>query len=145
MAAIKRYAAGGTVKGPIVGRTPGRADAVNADVLAGSYIWPADVVSGRGQGNTEAGQEYLKGLEAMAVKKFQNSGKSGQFAASGGSIKKDPVPVKIAHGERCTPPEIVLAIGDGDMDRGHSVCEYLTRRFRQEDIETLKKLPGPAR
>lgn len=42
---------GGLISSPV----PGRTDRIPMDVPSGSYVIPADIVSGMGQGNTEAG------------------------------------------------------------------------------------------
>lgn len=45
--------------GPIQSSVPGRTDKLPMDVKSGSYVIPADIVSGMGEGNTAAGQEAL--------------------------------------------------------------------------------------
>lgn len=49
-------------QGPIKSSVPGRTDKLRLDVKPGSYIMPADIVSGIGQGNTDAGHAMLKAL-----------------------------------------------------------------------------------
>ena len=39
--------------GPLRAKVPGRTDRMNIHVYGGSYVIPADVVSGLGEGNTE--------------------------------------------------------------------------------------------
>ena len=64
-----------------------------------------------------------------------------QALASGGNVA---VPIKAAHGERSTPPDVVAAIGNGDIEEGHKICAELVKKSRQQDIKTLKSLPGPS-
>ena len=49
-------------QGPIKSKVPGRTDKLRLDVKPGSYIMPADVISGIGEGNTEAGHSMVKAL-----------------------------------------------------------------------------------
>lgn len=129
--------------GPIEGPTGGRADKVPMTVRSGAYVWPADVVSGCGQGNTEAGQKYLASLEQHAVKTHRSGG--GSVAALAEHSRAPGVPIKAAHGERVTPPETVAAFGGGDIDRGHQICDALVKQLRQRTIDTLKNLPPPSK
>lgn len=139
---IRKYASGGAViTGALNGHTPGRADEVEGDVPSGSYVWPADVVAGRGQGNSLAGQEFLRRLEEGAMR--QMGGRVMGYAKGGSPTR--PVPVRVADGERITSPEIVAAIGGGSLERGLEICDRLVKKFRAEDINTLKNLPPPVR
>ena len=140
MDTARRYASGGRVHvGPIDGDTGGRADKVPMDVMSGSYIWPADVVAGRGQGNTAAGQKFFDQLEATAMK---NAGGRVQMARGGVTPS---VAIKAADGERCSAPHVVAAIGGGDIKRGHAICDALVKNFRDDDIKTLAALPPPSK
>lgn len=49
-------------QGPIKSKVPGRTDKLRLDVKPGSYIMPADIVSGIGEGNTDAGHAMVKAL-----------------------------------------------------------------------------------
>lgn len=142
MDVAKRYARGGVVVGPVIGKTGGRADALPVDVPANSFVWPADVVAGRGQGNTEAGQQFLARLEQHVIKK--TGGRVSGSRAQGGP-SSSAVPIKISHGERVSPPDIVAAFGGGDMDHGNRVMDHLVKHFRAEDIKTLSNLPPPSK
>jgi len=48
--------------GPITGHTMGRGDKVGMKVASGSYVLPADNISGLGQGNTRAGFNVLHSM-----------------------------------------------------------------------------------
>jgi len=127
--------------GAIEGPTGGRADKVPMTVRSGAYVVPADCVAGRGQGNTEAGQRYLAGLEQHALKEYRAKG--GSITALAQHAKTPGVPIKAAHGERVIPPEIVAAFGEGDLDRGHQVLDHMVKHMRERDIHTLQNLPPP--
>lgn len=137
----RRYAHGGKV-GALNSPVPGRTDHLPLTVPEGAFVWPADVVSGRGQGNTAAGQKFFDQLEAHVRK----SG-GGATMARGGSAMAKPrkVDIMAAGGERISPPEVVCALGNGDMEHGHRVCEALLKKFRAEDVRTISNLPGPSR
>jgi hypothetical protein len=53
------------------------------------------------------------------------------------------VPIVAAGGEYVIPPEVVTAIGDGDIDLGHTELDSFVKTMRKRLIDTLKKLPGP--
>jgi hypothetical protein len=52
-------------RGALLTSSPGRMDMHRTNVASGSYVIPADVVSGRGQGNTLAGAKVLHTLFGM--------------------------------------------------------------------------------
>jgi hypothetical protein len=114
----------GAVRGP----TPGRADAVPADVPEGSYVIPADVVSAAGQGNTDAGYERLSGLFRSRVRR----GIPRPRRADGGIV-----PIAVSHGEMILSPEEVEAAG------GPAVLDGLVKTIRDDYRRHLAKLPGP--
>lgn len=69
-------------RGALLTGTPGRADAHRTFVPSGSYVIPADVVSGRGQGNTLNGAGVLQHMFGMAGP-YGASG-SGPYGEKGG-------------------------------------------------------------
>jgi len=167
---IARASGGQTVmthEGPINSSVAGRTDHLPAHVKSGSYIIPADIVSAYGEGNTPAGfkvmnrlfggqpydgkpRPYGSGDKPYNAKTDQPYDQSDspynvdiQNRARGG--KAPHVPVVVAGGEYSIPPHIVTQIGDGDMERGHRVLDQFILRSRKELINTLRKLPGPAR
>lgn len=125
--------------GPIASAVPGRTDNHPMDVPAGSYVLPADHVSSLGEGNTQAGMEILGEM----------FGRSGPYAeaiparAAGGSV--EPVSIMAAGGEFVIPPEVVTAIGGGDIKKGHEALDHWVVSNRRNHIKTLRKLPGPAK
>jgi hypothetical protein len=147
---IKRgRAEGGRVfHGPIVSSVPGRTDHHPMDVPAGCYVLPADHVSSLGEGNTLAGMEFIKKLGPHGIKKLiEKEGIHGHRLKprkSGGAVGH-PVPINAAGGEHVITPEDVSTIGDGDIDRGHSMLDAWVVKNRKKHIKTLSKLPGPAK
>lgn len=130
-----------TFAGPIKAATGGRTDRIPLDVPEGSYVIPADIVSGLGQGNTDAGHKILGQMFPPAR---QTAGKSVvrhkavPAFGSGGAV-----PIIAAGGEHVLSPSQVAAIGGGDVDYGHSILDALVNHWRNQNIATLSSLPGP--
>ncbi len=132
---------------------PGRTDRINTKVKSGSYVIPADIVSGLGEGNTIAGTKKLQhmfnsGPFGMKLPKLKI--KKPKRKASGGPISgfSEPVaevPVVVAGGEYIVDPEHVREIGQGDIDAGHKALDEWVKTMRKDLINTLKRLPGPAK
>ena len=122
-APVKR-AQGGGVKhvGALAGTTPGRADALNADVPDGCYIIPADVVSALGDGNTAAGFEHL-------ARMFPTQ------RADGGAT----IPCQLSDGEFMVFPADVEKYG------GPDAFDKWTMQVRNADIKRRQNLPGPVK
>ena len=118
---------GGFARGLIHSPTGGRADHVGTQVRRGSYVVPADVVSGLGQGNTLAGGNVLR----------QVLGTHGQGLANGGMAGDDLVPVLLSGGEYVVEPEHVAAVG------GAGVMDNLVEAVRAHTVGTLERLPPP--
>lgn len=163
-------AAGGAVishSGPINSSVAGRTDHLPLHVDSGSYVIPADIVSAYGEGNTSAGFKVMKrlfqgvpydgsgGPYGKGSRTYDTEGgpygqsdspynEEIQNRAKGGP-SSGKVPVVVAGGEYSIPPHVVMQIGHGDMDRGHRVLDQFILRSRKELVDTLKKLPGPAR
>ena len=142
-------ATGGPVEHPMVhsgaihAPVPGRTDRLPVHVWSGAYVLPADVVSGIGEGNTFAGSKTLDRM-------FDRE--NGYFAsrmakAKGGAVKKDwhPTAAILAGGEYVIDPDIVEAIGGGDIEKGHRELDKFVLSRRKKTIKTLRKLPGPVK
>lgn len=112
----------------------GRRDNVPLDLLHGSYVIPADVVSGFGQGNTQAGAGVLGKMFPMP-----NQLNSAQYARGG------RVPIVAAGGEYVVHPHTVANYGKGDLKKGHAMLDAFVKSSRAKQIAKLKKLPGPRR
>jgi hypothetical protein len=124
--------------GPIRSIVAGRTDHVPLDVPAESFVIPADIVSGVGQGNTENGFRVFSkmlGLPESAVP-------ASLQRAAGGKVG-GAVPIMAAGGEIVVPPEVVARVGDGNTKRGHQILDHMVRALRKEHIKTLKTLKPP--
>ena len=147
-------AAGGSVEtvthvGPIHSVVAGRTDHLPAHVPSGSYVLPADIVSGLGEGNTMAGFKILRrvfGGVPYGQKGEPYGAEGGPYGeplpgkAEGGETT---VPVVVAGGEHVLSPEQVRLVGGGDLDTGHAVLDQFVLRTRKDLVKTLKALPGP--
>lgn len=122
---------GGAHAGPLHSTVAGRTDHLPIEVVAGSYVVPADIVSALGEGNTNAGMEVIDQI-------FPKAAPNLNFAAGG------KVPIMAAGGEHVLSPEQVAAIGGGDLDQGHAVLDAWVKQTRRDTIKTLSRLPGPA-
>lgn len=161
--------------GPLLGWDAGRTDTLPIHVPSGSYVVPADVVSGlpSAQGNSLAGHNALDKLfksvplvpgdapygAASAklpagrtipglVREHQLMTHSLEGLGVGGRASEghgEPVPILAAGGEYVIPPEVVQRIGLGDMKRGHSILDKWVMEVRKKHIKTLTKLPKPAK
>ena len=141
--------------GPIHSAVHGRTDHLPMHVPSGSYVLPADVVSGHGEGNTTAGFKVMRRLFGGAPyggsggpygqsdgpygEALQNS-RGGRAEDGGGGV-----PIVAAGGEYVLSPAQVRAAGDGDPEVGCKVLDEFVKRSRARNIKTLQKLPGPAK
>ena len=116
--------------GPIISKVAGRTDHHPIDVEPESYVIPADVVSGLGEGNTLNGVEIVKRMFGLPDRPQQKLARGG-------------VPVAVAGGEVVLPPAVVAKVGGGDTAKGHKVLSAWVKRERAKHIKTLSKLPGP--
>ncbi len=157
-----------THTGPIHSSVAGRTDHLPAHVPHGSYVMPADIISGMGEGNTVAGFIVAKQLPRLFATTFYGDKKPGgglpygggglpygspsPGRAEGGSARApedddEPddrsVPVVVAGGEHVYGPEEVKMFGNGDLDRGHAILDFFIPHYRAQLIKTLKNLPGP--
>ncbi len=153
----REMAAGGRIPhaGPLNYAIGGRTDQIPLNVKKGSYVIPADVVSGLGQGNTLNGTKVLNNL-------FKTGPYGTPLPRMGGksSIPRPPriakpqplgyadggaVPIMAAGGEYVLTPEEVAQVGGGDLQHGFDVLDEFVKHVRDQNIKTLKKLPGPAK
>lgn len=127
---------------------PGRTDKLPIKVQSGSYVVPADIVSGLGQGNSLAGTKAISsmvdsgGLRApkLKMKAFRRP-KIGTRFASGGPTPR--VPIIAAGGEHILTPDEVRQIGHGDMEHGHNYLDSWVIDERKKNRRTLGKLKPP--
>ncbi len=139
--------------GFIPGPTGGRTDAIPMSVKRQSYVIPADVVSGLGEGNSAAGAKKLGsmfggplGTKAPKIKgrPLKSTKLIRQKFADGGMADMEP-PAEIAasDGEFIVNPEQVADIGGGNVEFGHEILDKLVEQVRKRTIKQLKLLPAP--
>jgi hypothetical protein len=115
--------------GLVHGTSDGRADKLIMSVPRGSYVVPADVVSGMGQGNTMAGAKKLRDI-------MPRPGKSRY--ADGGIVGRVPeIPIQISPGEFVVHPAHVEALG------GPQALDQLVQNVRQSNMQVAQGMPGP--
>ena len=81
-----------THEGAIVSHIPGRTDKIPMDVKSGSFVIPADIVSGLGQGNTLAGIKKVQDLFEHHVSGFPAEADISEpvpIIAAGGRLPPD--------------------------------------------------------
>lgn len=132
---------------------PGRTDKLNVAVPHDSYIVPADVVSGLGQGNTMAGAKVLDHLTSGGVSGGSAPASLNPVSLPGGmtpfakggraSSHHDLVPIIVAGGEYHIHPDSVRHIGGGSMKAGHQILDAFVKQVRSKNVKETSKLPGP--
>lgn len=155
-------------QGMFGGSAPGRADTLNRQVPASSYVLPSDVVSAIGQGNSLAGGNILTGMfhsgpMGLPLQKGRGTPSLRLPAAprpasdpglpeprltdSTGGRKTDhggaTVPIAASSGEFLVSPDAVARIGGGDHERGFKILDAFVKKVRDKHIKTLQKLPAP--
>lgn len=124
------------ISGLVEDPTPGRTDRLPTSMPADSYVIPADIVSGMGQGNTLAGAKILDAI-------FRGHAAPPSKAEGGGVGTGRRIPVIVAGGEYVVPPDRVRSIGGGDPTKGHKNLDSFVRRNRAKLVRRLKTLDGP--
>ena len=140
-------------EGPINVRIPGRTDRLPVHVYSGSYVIPADIVSGLGEGNTLAGNDIIKRMFFHHSSPIKKAARGGHLVDKYGlngynhqnKVKRNLVPCIVAGGEYILPPEVVEELGDGDLDKGHAALDKFVVSTRKKLTQKLKSLPGPAK
>lgn len=141
-------APGDGVAGLINSAVAGRTDRLPMDVKPNSYVIPADVVSGMGQGNTMAGGRILdamlkNGPHMQAMQAASGGGSQEHFADGGES--ESTTPIVTAGGEFVCSPDMVAALGGGDVNEGHKLLDQMVLHVRKQVVNQIKDLPGPKR
>lgn len=131
--------------GTLLSAVPGRTDHHATHVPSGSYVIPADIVSGRGQGNTIAGAKTLEKLFKMGP--YGTKSLPIKHRAAGGEVESagEPVRVNLAGGEIVVPPENLMAAVHPDLKTAHEIMDKWVVNERKKLRKTLAKLPGPAK
>jgi hypothetical protein len=121
--------------GMIDSAVPGRTDKLPVSVKAGSYVFPADIPSALGEGNSMAGRKILDRL----ISSYTAGAAAPDFTAG----DDRDIPIVAAGGEYVVHPGHVLAIGGGSLTKGHDLLDGFVREVRRRHIKTLQGLPGP--
>lgn len=140
--------------GMIHSATPGRTDRLPMAVPKDSYVIPADVVGGMGQGNSTAGSKIINDMLHPHRMKLRLVGARHKPAtvfgghphamATGGSAPdSEPVDIIAAGGEMVVPPDDVFAVGGGDMKEGHRIMSQFVTNARQQIARRMLRLPEP--
>ena len=147
--------------GPVLSAVPGRQDNHAVKVPAGSYVLPAAHIASLGQGNSNAGLSiasrmfggpYGTGAMKMGHGSLPHAPKpftgfaDGGYSEGGarGTGQFQPTPVNISGGEFVIPPEAIIR-RYGSLKKGHAILDAWVMSRRKKEIETLKKLPPPAK
>lgn len=151
------YAASRPATGFLSGATPGRADSLKTTAPSGSYVMPADVIAGLGEGNSLSGAHVMdmilrtgphgipmpRGARGMGPPRPPHA---ISYQAKGGGVQYGSdaaVPVALSHGEYVVTPEQVAVLGGGDVKRGHRILDELVMELRARHIKKLQKLKAP--
>jgi len=138
---------------------PGRVDRIPMHARTGSYVIPADVVSGLGQGNTYAGAKMWGQAIAHAAGPYgvRNTIRPahmrtpalrmgrGQIFARGGANDSGYTPIVTAGGECLVDPEMVTALGNGDAEHGKKELNDSVMRVRKQVVQHMRSLPPPVK
>lgn len=154
---------------------PGRGDNIEINPPVNSYVLPADVVAGLGQGNSLAGAKALEAALAVGPHGipmprasgrhtmpsppppyhapdpgFPYHGNGGDYGTGFGNLyarggEPKRSQVLVAGGEFVVSPAQVAALGGGDVDRGHRVLDSFVKHVRTRTISQMKKLKGPVK
>lgn len=155
------YSADRPATGFLNGATPGRADSIKTTAPSGSYVLPADVIAGLGEGNSLAGarvvQEMLSsgphGIPQQRMGRGSGPPRAPSpytprlYEAKGGGVQRGSgvTPVALSHGEFVVTAEQVARIGGGDLKRGHRILDAFVLHVRKKHIKKLESLPGPVK
>ena len=66
-------------------------------------------------------------------------------AFADGGMAGEKVPIVAAGGEYVIPPEVVINVGNGDMNAGHTELDDFVLKMRAKTVKTLKGLAPPKR
>lgn len=151
--ALQSYRPGGLYGGA----TGGRTDNIANIVPVGAYVMPADVVSGLGEGNTQAGAAIMDkmfhslphGVQSDRMTHGRGAGmpappkpfNEDTMYAKGG-MTKNHVPIITASGEFLVQPEAIVA-KFGNLKRGHQILDNFVKHYRKKIAKKMLSLPGP--
>ena len=131
------YAKGGRVSNKTYydGITKGQDDRVPTTLREGDFVLTADVVSSLGDGNSRAGANILQ--------QMINQVSSTQHPTLVKKINNSAAPIKalVSDGEFVVPKNVVLAVGQGDLDKGARVFQNLMKKVRNSKNDKNKLPP----
>lgn len=118
----------------------GRTDQLPRKLPGDSFVFPADVISALGQGNTMAGAKIMDGI--VGSTKLASGGAAG------------PSSVIVAGGEYSVPPDRLADIGrrrrahglsktKSDLNAGHEWAREFVGRVRKHQMKFLRTAPEP--
>ena len=150
-----RSEARGMMHGPVIGAAPGRADTRYTKVPAGSYVLPSATLSSLGHGNSVAGLAMAHRMFGSGAHGFgaPQPPRPGRMFADGGYLSEgggrgerygEPVDVALSDSEYVVPPHEIVRRW-GSLKNGHAVLDAFVLANRKKEIETLRKLPPPAK
>lgn len=140
---------------------PGRTDRIATSPAADSFVVPADVVSGLGEGNTLSGAHVLDimlhtgpygtplprlSIESHNVHPVSMSlpfSPQSRGGVTGEHHRQEPIIV--AGGEYVVPPEALKRLGKGDIEKGHRIMRALCKKVREHTVTDIKKMPEPVK
>jgi hypothetical protein len=151
-------------EGLVQGTAGGRTDVHNIQVPAGSYVLPADVVSGLAEGNTMAGSSVVdKMMHSGPYGINMGGGRHGagppraphapmfrepsepNLQARGGKSEGhsgELVPIVVAGGEHIIWPQSIIK-KFGSLEKGHKILDAFVLKTRKKTIEETRRLKGP--
>lgn len=130
-----------THTGAIHSAVAGRTDHLNMTVPNESYVIPADIVSGIGEGNTMAGFEILNKIFHLDMSPNKKGNK--ESGEDHGEAQPHHVGIVAAGGEYVIPPDQVASIGGGYYKEGHKIIDKTIIRLRRMITHQIRKLPPP--
>jgi hypothetical protein len=86
-----------------------------------------------------AGRKVLDRIAASYLAQNAHQPGIGALMKAGGGA----IPIVAAGGEYVVPPEVVVAIRNGDLTRGHNALDSFVKQARKDNIQKLRRLPGP--
>lgn len=150
-------------EGLITSTGAGRTDVHNIKVPSGSYIIPADVVSGISEGNTLSGADVIDRMMHSNPYGIQGGHKGGgkgipsapapyrepkdnfSMLNRGGKAKNgdsEAVPIVVAGGEVLLHPHTIER-KFGSLKKGHASLDAFVKKARAHNVKNISKLPGP--
>lgn len=139
--------------GLFTGGSGGRTDTLPHAVAADSFVVPADVVSGLGQGDTLAGAKIMDGV--LASGPFGTRLPHGRRASGGNTSPEGGLShVMVAGGEYLVPRDRVAMLGNrmrrggkskarSDLAAGHEALRAMVDKVRKHQKKFLESAPKP--